>query len=93
VSYGVLQGLDVYSTRGALYAGAGREGNPLLRDAAGSSAGLIAVKAASTAVVIWGTERLRKKHRRAAEWTMVGLNAVTAVVVARNYAVTQRDRR
>jgi hypothetical protein len=36
------------------------------------------------------TERLRKRHPRAAVLTMVGLNSAYAVVVGHNYAVGAR---
>jgi uncharacterized protein DUF5658 len=87
VSYGALQALDFHSTRAALKSGKGREANPLLKGVAHSSAGLIAVKAASTAVVIYGTGKLWKKNRAAAVLVLVGVNSATAIVVARNYRV------
>ena len=88
-SYIGLQALDIHSTHAALTTGAGREGNPLLTGVAHNSAGLIALKAASTAAVIWGSEKLRKKNRAAAVLLMVGVNTATAVVVARNYRVAR----
>lgn len=88
-SYIALQAFDVHSTRRALSSGAGREANPLLTGVAHNSAGLIAVKAASTAGVIYGTEKLWKKNRVLAVVAMVGLNSATAYVVARNYRVTR----
>jgi hypothetical protein len=87
VSYGVLQALDVHSTRAGLRSGRARETNPLLKGVAHSSAGMIAIKAAATASVIYGTERLWKKNRLAAVLVIVGVNSATAIVVARNYKV------
>jgi len=83
VSFAALQGLDVYSTRRALRGGA-EEANPLLRTAVGNAAVMLTVKAMSSAVSIYMTERIRKSNRRAATALMVALNGVTAAVVARN---------
>lgn len=80
---GVLQALDVYSTRRAL-AGGGAEANPVMRDAAQSSAGMMAVKALSTAGSIYFAERAWKKNRKGAMILMAAINGVTAAVVANN---------
>lgn len=86
-AYAGLQALDIHSTRRAIGSGAGREANPVLGAAAQSSAGLIAIKAASTAGVIYGTEKLWRKNRALAVLTMVAVNSATAMIVARNYRV------
>jgi hypothetical protein len=80
---GVLQALDVYSTRRALTSGAS-EANPLMKDAAGQAA-MIAVKAASTAGAIYFSERAWRKNRKGAVVMMALVNGVTAAVVARNF--------
>ncbi|HZB25060.1 MAG TPA: DUF5658 family protein [Vicinamibacterales bacterium] len=80
---GALQALDVYSTRRALNHG-GTEANPLVRPAAGSTAAMSAVKAASTAASIFFAERAWKKNRKGAVVLMAIVNGATAAVVARN---------
>jgi hypothetical protein len=84
-SYIALQGLDIHSTLTTVGSGRAREANPLLREVAHSSSGLIALKAASTMGVIWGTEKLWKKNRVAAVLLMVGVNSAMTYAVARNY--------
>lgn len=80
---GALQALDAYSTRRALANGAG-EVNPLLKDAAGNRAGMVAAKVLSTASSIYFAERVWKKNRKAAVVLMAVVNGVTGAVVARN---------
>ena len=80
---GVLQALDVYSTRRAI-AGGATEMNPLLAPGVKSAAGMAAVKAASTALSIYFVERTWKRNRKGAVVLMGVLNGVTAAVVARN---------
>jgi hypothetical protein len=92
-AYAGLQALDVHSTRRAIGSGSGREANPLLGAAAQSSASLIAIKAASTAGVIYGTGKLWKKNRTLAVLTMVAINGATAAIVARNYRTGLGARR
>jgi len=60
-----------------------------MKGVAQSSAGLIAIKAASTVGVIYGSEKLWKKNRLAAVLVMVGVNSATAWVVAHNYRVSR----
>jgi hypothetical protein len=79
----VLQALDIYSTGRAL-SGGGTEVNPLLKDAAGNRAAMIAAKAISTATSIYFAERAWKKNRKGAVVLMAVVNAVTAGVVAHN---------
>ena len=80
---GALQAMDVYSTRRALNRG-GTEANPLVRPAAGSTAAMSAVKAASTAASIYFAERAWKKNRKGAVVLMAIVNGATAAVIARN---------
>ena len=81
---GVLQALDVYSTRRAVSAGA-RETNPLLGSAAKNTTVMLAVKGASTALSIYFAERAWKRNPKGAMILMAVVNGVTAAVVARNF--------
>lgn len=84
-TYGVLQGVDMYSTMVARKRGA-REVNPLLDafiDAGYPQA--TAWKGVMTAGTIFGIKSMEKKSRKAAVITAVGLNAISAVVVANNF--------
>jgi hypothetical protein len=80
---GLLQALDIYSTRNAIDAG-GRELNPAMRKASGNSGAMLAVKALSTAGSIYFAERAWKKNRKGAVVLMAVINGVTAAVVANN---------
>jgi hypothetical protein len=87
-SFIALQGMDVHSTTRGLNRGA-VEANPFMKNVAGNPGALVAVKAASTAGIVYGVERLRKKNRAAAIAVMIGLNAATAYVVQHNYRVVK----
>jgi hypothetical protein len=80
-----LQGLDIHSTRRALSTGSGDEANPAMRGVVGNSAAFIAVKAGATAGVIWASEKMWKKNRKAAVIFAAVVNAAMAAVVANNY--------
>jgi hypothetical protein len=80
-----LHALDVHSTWRVLNAG-GSESNPLVRRIVGSPAGVVAVKAGSSAAVIYAAEKMWKHNRTAAIVMMVGINSAYAAVVAHNYA-------
>lgn len=80
-TYGVLQALDMYSTRRALAADA-TELNPVLKS--GSRARMMTVKAAAGAATIFFAERAWKKNRVGAVVLMAALNGVTAAIVAHN---------
>lgn len=80
---GVLQAMDLYSTRRALGNGA-VEANPLMRKAAGNSGAMLAVKALSSAGSIYFAERAWKKNRKGAVVVMAIVNGLTAAVVANN---------
>jgi hypothetical protein len=84
-----LQGLDVHSTRRALDAGAG-ESNPAMRPVVTNGAAFLAVKAGATASVIWVSERMWKKNRKAALILTGVVNVAMAAVVANNYRVSRR---
>jgi hypothetical protein len=84
VSFGALQVLDTHSTSRALGRG-GVEANPVMNRFAGNEAGMIAVKAAGTAGVIYVSEKMWKKNRTAAVVFMIATNAAMAWVVQHNY--------
>ena len=83
-----LQGLDVHSTRSALGSG-GSEANPAMRPVVKSSAAFVAVKAGATAGVIWASEKLWRKNRKAAVIFASVVNVAMAAVVANNYRVSR----
>ena len=84
LSFGTLQILDTHSTSRALAAG-GSEANPLLKGIVENEVGLLAVKAAGTAGVIYASEKLWKKNKAAAIVFMVAANSAMAWVVQNNY--------
>jgi hypothetical protein len=84
VSFGALQVLDAHSTSRALARG-GVEANPVMKGLAGNRAGMLAVKAAGTAGVIYASEKMWKKNKTAAVIFMVASNAAMAWVVQHNY--------
>lgn len=79
-----LHVLDVHSTWQVLSTG-GSESNPLVRSFVGSPAGVVAIKAGSSAAVIYAAEKMWKHNRTAAVVMMVGINSAYAAVVAHNY--------
>ncbi len=83
-----LQGLDVHSTRQALEAGDG-EANPAMRPLAKNSAAFLAVKAGATASVIWVSEKMWKKNRKASIILTTAVNAALAAIVANNYRLNR----
>lgn len=85
-SYGVLQGLDMYSTVVARNAGA-REMNPLM-DGGYAQAGIF--KVLMGAGTFASVKVLEKKNRKAAIVTLVVMNAVTATVAANNFRNARR---
>ena len=84
VSFGALQVLDTHSTWRALDHGA-VEANPMLKGVVGNQAGLIALKAAGTAGVIFASEKMWKRNRTASIVFMVAANSAMAWVVQNNY--------
>ena len=84
VSFASLQALDAHSTSRALDHGA-VEANPLMRGIAGNTAGMLAVKAAGTAGVIYAGEKLWRRNKTAAVLFMVAANSALALVVQHNY--------
>jgi hypothetical protein len=86
ISFATLQGLDAHSTLRAAEFG-GLEGNPVLGGVVGSPAAVVAAKAASTAGVVFASERLWKRHKTAAIVMMIALNSAYGAIVAHNYAI------
>lgn len=85
-SYGVLQGLDMYSTIAARRNGA-REMNPIM---SGSYTQATLVKGLVSAGTMAAVKRIEKKNKKAAAFTMVALNVVTAAVVVNNFRNARR---
>jgi hypothetical protein len=85
-SYGVLQGLDMYSTIVARNRGAS-EVNPMMNVGYTQAT---ALKALMTAATIASVKAMEKKNKKAAIATMITMNAVTAVVVANNFKNARR---
>ena len=83
-SFVTLQVLDVHSTRSALARGA-VEGNPAMQGLVGTSAGLVAAKAAGAAGLIFASEKISKKNKAAAIGLMIATNSAMAWVVQHNY--------
>jgi hypothetical protein len=86
MSFAALQAFDVHSTLGALDRG-GREANPLVEGLVNRPAVLIALKATTTASVIYVTEKLWKRNRTVAVLAMIGLNCGYGMVAWHNYSV------
>ena len=86
VSYGALQGLDMYSTVLARSRGA-REVTPLMNTEYTQAT---ALKAVMTTTTILAAKRLEKKNKKAAVATLVAMNVVSAVVVTTNFKNAQR---
>jgi hypothetical protein len=89
ISFTALQVLDIHSTLRAPDFGA-REGNPLVGGLLASPPAFVASKAAMTAGLIYVSERLRRRHPRAAVLMMIGVNSAYAAVVTRNYLTEAR---
>jgi len=84
-SLAVLQGLDMHSTMKGIGSAQGREANPIMQPVVENGAALLAVKATATIGVIWVSEKMWKKHRKAAVVSVFVVNALMAGVVANNY--------
>ena len=83
-SFVALQALDLHSTSYALNRGA-VEANPLIKGIATNEVGLVALKAAGTAGVIFASERMRTRSKTAAVVFMIAANSAMAWVVQHNY--------
>ena len=84
VSFSALQVLDIHSTTRAIDRGA-VEANPVLRGVVGNQVGLVALKAAGTAGLIYASEKMWKRNRTASVIFMVAANSAMAWVVQNNY--------
>jgi hypothetical protein len=89
ISFTALQVLDIHSTLRAPDFGA-REANPLVGGLLASPPAFVASKALVTAGLIYVSERLRRRHPRAAVLMMIGVNSAYAAVVTRNYLTEAR---
>jgi hypothetical protein len=88
MSYGALQGLDMYSTMVARQNGA-REVNPMMNIGYAQAS---VVKGLMVTGTFAAVKNLEKKNRKAAVVTMVALNVVTAAVVANNFRNARGSR-
>ena len=86
-SYGLLQAMDIVSTKKAIAAGA-QEANPLAKG--GNLGSTIAIKAGTGAVTFFAAEKLWKKSRVGAIALMVAANGLSAVVVSHNLGNARR---
>lgn len=89
VAFGGLQVLDAHSTMNAVDAGA-REANPVVRQALGNTAGMLALKSGAAVGVVMLTEKLWRRNRTAAIVTMIAINSAYATIAAHNYRTAQR---
>ena len=87
-----LQALDIHSTYSALSRGGTHEANPVMAPLVKNRAAFTVVKASSTAGLVWATERMWKKNRKAAVIFAVAANTGMALVVSHNYRVAARRR-
>jgi hypothetical protein len=85
----VLQGLDVHSTMRGVGSANGREANPVMKPFVNNGAAFLAVKTSATVGVIWMSEKVWRRHRKAAVVSVFIVNAVMAGVVANNYRVNR----
>ena len=85
-----LQGMDIHSTRRALDTGSGHEANPAMREVVNNGAAFLAVKTAATAGVIWASEKMWKKNRKAAVIFAAAVNGTMAAIVANNYRINRQ---
>ena len=87
-----LQALDIHSTYSALSRSGAREANPVMAPVVGNKAAFTLVKASSTAGLLWATEKMWKKNRKAAIIFAAAANAGLAAVVSHNYRVAGRGK-
>lgn len=89
LTFGGLQVLDAHSTLTAVGGGA-RETNPLVRQAFGNTAGMIALKSGAAVGVVLLTEKLWPRNRTAAVLSMIAINSAYATIAAHNYRTAQQ---
>jgi hypothetical protein len=83
-SFASLQVLDAHATAGAIERGA-VEVNPMMRGFTGNPVGLLAIKSAGTAGVVWASERMWRRNKSAAVLFLIAANSAMAWVVQHNY--------
>ena len=88
-SFVALQGLDVHSTLRAIDRG-GREANQFMAPMTERPAVFMAIKAGSTAGILYLTDRVRRRSPAAAIVMMTAFNSAYAIVVANNYRIGNR---
>lgn len=84
VSFAALEALDVHSSLRAIDRGA-REANPLFAGLDRWPSAVGALKGGSFAAVVLLTEKMRRRHPKAALLTMIALNSSYCWIVAHNY--------
>ena len=89
LTFGGLQVLDAHSTLNAVGVGA-RETNPLVRQALGNTASMLALKSGAAVGVVLLTEKLWPRNRTAAVLSMIAINSAYATIAAHNYRTAQR---
>jgi hypothetical protein len=90
VSFAGLQAIDVHSTLHGLNRGA-HEANPVMRGVVESPAAFVAFKTGATIGTMYLTEKLWKRHRKAAILTMIGANVAYGLIASHNYKVARRS--
>ena len=85
----ILQGLDMHSTMRGAGAASGREANPVMKPFVNNGAAFLAVKTSATLGVIWMSEKVWRKHRKAAVVSVFVVNTLMAGVVANNYRINR----
>lgn len=89
VAFAGLQVLDAHSTLSAVEGGA-RETNPVIRQALGNTAGMLALKSGAAVGVVLLTEKLWPRNRTAAVLTMIAINSAYVTIAAHNYRTVRR---
>ncbi len=92
VSLAALQALDAYTTAEIVQRG-GSEVNPALAPFASDTAGLIAMKVATTVGTIYFTEKIWPRHPTLAIGILAAINGVMAAVVSHNIRVKNAQGR
>ena len=88
VSFATMQVLDTHSTWRALNGGA-VEANPLVRGVAQSRIGMLSLKAAGTAGILYASEKMWKKNKAGSIALMIAANSAMGWVVQHNYRVVR----
>ena len=88
-AYASLQALDWHSTTRSLRRG-NTEANPLMQGVAGTPAAMLAVKAVTTAGVVYAGEKMWRRNKAGAVVLMIAASSATALVVQHNYRAASR---